>query len=167
MTVSAQRLARTGEKKSRSTRFIWRTDDDVAETRARLAEGVINRIGSWIDGNEFQIATSSDPTSPVLVGTIRPLAEGSEVTAELTCRREVRDVLRLGRMMLLGLLAMLALALPLQVEGPDLGIALTGLALGSACAAAVASSFEANMVERARKHTNVGDLTRTLQQFLG
>ncbi|MEM7138483.1 MAG: hypothetical protein AAF500_18025 [Myxococcota bacterium] len=145
---------------------MWLTDRDPAETRDLLTAGVADRVGSWVDGDRFQIAASGDPTAPVLSGTVRSLPSGSEVSAVIACRSEVHDILRLGRLMLLGFLTVIAIALPFQVEGEELATALVGLALGCASAAAIASFIEARVANHLSQPGHVAELTRTMQRLL-
>lgn len=166
MTVSVHRLAGTAKENRRGHQIVWRTSSDAAETRARLESGIATRLGSWIDGDEFQIALSADPSSPALCGTIRSLPNGAEVAAVVSCRREVRDILRFGRVILFGFLALVAFALPLQAEGSALSTSLAGLALGCACVAACASLFEASMVHRLNARADVGELTMLMRRLL-
>ncbi|MEM8607300.1 MAG: hypothetical protein AAGF92_09345 [Myxococcota bacterium] len=166
MKVFAQRLAGADKKNRPQEHFTWITNTDEAETRALLTQGVANRIGSWVDGNEFQIALSADPTTPVLFGTLRSLSGGTEVNAIVSFRSEVRDILRLGRLLLLGFLAVMAVALPFQAEGSELATALVGLALGCASTAALASLIEARIASRLGAPNLVADLTRSMQRLL-
>ena len=165
MNVFVDRLAASTKKNHAPTRFVWQVREK-AEARAQIAAHVAERHGSWIDGDDFQISASSDPCAPVLSGTIRSRPQGAEVTATIGPSQEVKDILRFGRLLLLGFLALVVTGLSLQSEGPELAVALVGIAMGCAAAGAVAALFEARLGERCASRANVGQLTHELSRLL-
>lgn len=101
-----------------------------------------------------------------MAGTIRSLPEGTEVEAVVTCRREIRDFLRFGRLMLFGFILLVGVSLLFVLEGSSLTIAMLALALGGASVAAVGAFLEATMTRQARSSSSVGELTTAMRRVL-
>ena len=165
-TASAERPVGAADRRRSDQILVWQTSEDVDGTAARIAAGIEDRIGSWVDGNQFQVAMSPDPCTPVLLGTIRARPHGAEIAAVITCRQEVQDILKLGRFLLLGFVALLALSLPLQPLGRELGVVFAAVALACTVAIGLASAFEARMLDGKRRADYVRELTLMMRRLL-
>ena len=165
-TASVERPVGTAERKRSEQILVWQTSEDVDGTTARIAAGIEGRIGSWIDGNQFQVAMSPDPCTPVLVGTIRSRPHGAEITAVISCRQEVQDILKLGRFLLLGFIVLLAFCLPLPQLGRELGVVFAAVALAAVVALGLASVFEAHMLNGKRRADYARELTLRMRRLL-
>ncbi len=126
----SDRLAHLAQAREAGDRLVWRTNlgpDVVAE---RVAGRLQDRVGSWSNGLEFQVATTSDPWARVLMGRIAATPEGSVVIATVATRTDLRDIMRFGGLMLLATMCLLAMCCLTQLDGRALLMSLVGVALG-------------------------------------
>ena len=147
---SRDRLVHRAQASKAGERLVWRTDlgpDVVAE---RVAARLHDRVGSWSNGLEFQVATTSDPWARVLMGRIAATPEGSVVTATVATRTDLRDIMRFGGLMLLASMCLLAVCCLTQLDGRALSISLMGVALGGVIAWGATQALHAWLFSAAR-----------------